>query len=118
MSVKHSEAIDRANRGWNPPQILNMLLIRDPLFENRLAFAFELAEEIQYELVEIFDGELGIFAQSCSLMLHDILSIHVQLVDLSASEIICESGLLVIAIELILGRVLARRDKDNRLIQS
>lgn len=91
MSIEHSETINRANRCGNPPQILNMLLIRNPLFEDSLALPLELPKQVQYKLIQILDRKLGIFAKSCSLMLHNILSIHIQLMYLSSAKVISKS---------------------------
>ena len=95
-----------------------MLLIRNALLEYSLPLPLQLAEQIQHELIEVLDRKFGVLPQGSSLMLHDILSIHIQLMNLGPAEVICEPRLLLFAIELVLGGVLAGRNKDDSLIES
>ena len=95
-----------------------MLLIGNALLEYGLPLALQLPEQIEHKLIEVLDRKFRVLPQGSSLMLHYILSIHIQLMDLGPAEVVCEPRLLLFAIELVLGGVLAGRDKDDSLIQS
>lgn len=59
MGVQYCKAIDIADGGWNFAQGGNFFFVGNPHFKDCLAFAFQLAKQIQHEFLEILYLEFG-----------------------------------------------------------
>ncbi len=68
-----------------------MFLIRYSFLEYSLPLPFQLSEQVQNELIKILNCQFSILTQRSSLVLHDILRIHIKLMYLSPAKVISES---------------------------
>jgi hypothetical protein len=117
VRVEDGEAVQVADVGGDPAQVLNLLLVGNALLEDGLPAALELAEEVEDELVQVADGQFGVLAELLEVVLDDVLGVHVQLVDVGALEVVAELRLLLLGIELVPGGVLAGRDENDGLVE-
>ncbi len=86
IAIEDSQTVNVANVGGNLPQSLDFFLIGNSFLEYSLTLTLQLAEHVQDKLLEILYLQLSLLAQLFDVVLNNVLSLHVHLVDLSVSQ--------------------------------